>query len=229
MPRLPVDGNKVIEHRITLGTFERQQLERLIDGLQIRNIGTGIGAATDPLEALFGTLTGTVGGGFVVAWALKRYFGIDVPIPTDGEDLFEVWHAIVEAVGITPEQRQEIDQRINAIKTEAAEDSRFAAVSIVSIARRIELAVADILFGKKDSVTNAPELYEQPIDYPDVPIDPGLKPTQDEYRQAVAARWLDGTYPFSYARDLLVANGGLSSVGASEYLNQYEAQMTGSN
>ena len=50
MPRLPVDGKKVIEHRITLGTYEREQLNRMVDGLQIRNIGQGFGAATDPLS-----------------------------------------------------------------------------------------------------------------------------------------------------------------------------------
>jgi len=27
VPRLPVDGKKVVEHRVSLGTFERQQLE----------------------------------------------------------------------------------------------------------------------------------------------------------------------------------------------------------
>ena len=83
MPRLPVDGNKVVEHRITLGTYEREQLNRFVDGMQVRNIGQGFGAATDPLEALFNTTTGTVGGAFAIAWALKRFFGVDVPIPTD--------------------------------------------------------------------------------------------------------------------------------------------------
>lgn len=226
MPRLPVDGKKVIEHRITLGTYEREQLNRMVDGLQIRNIGQGFGAATDPLEALFQTTTGTVGGAFVVAWALNRFFGLDIPL-TDMDDLNEIWAAIVSALGISPEQRQEIDDRINAIKTEAAQDSKFAAVNIVSITRRLELAIADILFGKKDSVTNAPELYEQPIDYPDVPIDPGLKPTPDEYRLAVAARWYEGTYPFSYARDLLVQSG-MTQAGAAEYLNNYEKDQSGS-
>ena len=226
MPRLPVDGKKVIEHRITLGTYEREQLNRMVDGLQIRNIGQGFGAATDPLEAMFNTTLGTVGGAAIVAWAMKRFFGLEIPIE-DKDDLLEMWAAIIGALGITPEQRQDIDARITAIKTEAAEDAKFAAVNIVSITRRLELAIADILFGKKDSVTNAPELYEQPIEYPDVPIDPGLKPTPDEYRLAVAARWYDGTYPFSYARDLLVQSG-MTQAGAAEYLNNYEKDQSGS-
>ena len=225
MPRLPVDGKKVIEHRITLGTYEREQLNRFVDGMQVRNIGQGFGAATDPLEAMFNTTLGTVGGAAIVAWAMKRFFGLDIPLD-DKDDLIEWWTTIIGALGISPEQRQEIDERINAIKTEAAEDSKFAAINIVSITRRLELAIADILFGKKDSVTNAPELYEQPIDYPDVPIDPGLKPTPEEYRKAVAARWYEGTYPFSYARDLLIQSG-MTSAGAAEYLNNYEKDQSG--
>ena len=226
MPRLPVDGNKVIEHRITLGTYEREQLNRFVDGMQVRNIGQGFGAATDPLEALFNTTTGTVGGAFLVAWALKRYYGLDIPL-TDLDDLNEIWAAIVTALGISPEQRQKIDDRINAIKTEAAQDSKFAAINIVSITRRLELAIADILFGKKDSIVYSPEEYEEPPTYEDVPVDPGLKPTPEEYRQAVAARWFEGTYPFSYARDLLVGSG-MTAAGAAEYLNNYEKQMSGS-
>ena len=74
MPRLPVDGNKVVEHRITLGTYERDQLNRFVDGLQIRNIGQGFGAATDPIEALFATTTGTVGGAFFIAYCLKHTY-----------------------------------------------------------------------------------------------------------------------------------------------------------
>ena len=45
MPRLPVDGKKVIEHRVTLGTYERQQLDTLVTGVTVKNVG-------DPLVAL---------------------------------------------------------------------------------------------------------------------------------------------------------------------------------
>ena len=112
MPRLPVDGNKVVEHRITLGTFERQQVERFIDGMQIKNIGTGIGAATDPVEAVFSTTLGTIGGVFFVAWGLKRFFDIDVPIPTDLEDVTEGWNAILSAIQLDKEGREKLAEYI---------------------------------------------------------------------------------------------------------------------
>ena len=35
MPRLPVDGNKVIEHRITFGSKERMLLEDLVTSYRI--------------------------------------------------------------------------------------------------------------------------------------------------------------------------------------------------
>lgn len=219
MPRLPVDGNKVIEHRITLGTYERQQLERFIDGMQIRNIGQGFGAATDPLEALFNTTTGTVGGAFFVAWALKRFFGIDVPIPTDAEDLTEIWAAINNAIGLTPEERQELKERQDAVKKELADEAAIFPVRLLGVATRIEQAITDFLFGKADSYANAPDLYEQPTEYPDVDIDPGLEQTPEEYRAAVAARYVDGSYPFSYARYLLMQNG-MTELTASNYLNE---------
>lgn len=42
MPRLPVDGSKVIEHRITLGTKERQILESVMTAYSFRNVATPI-------------------------------------------------------------------------------------------------------------------------------------------------------------------------------------------
>ena len=40
MPRLPVDGKKVVEHRITLGQFERTMLNDLVSSKQFNNIAT---------------------------------------------------------------------------------------------------------------------------------------------------------------------------------------------
>lgn len=219
MPRLPVDGTRVIEHRITLGTYERQQLERFIDGMQIRNIGQGFGSATDPLEAIFNTTLGTVGGAFFVAWILKRYFGIDVPLPTDAEDLTEIWAAINSAVFLTPEERQELKERQEAVKREFADEARIFPVRLLGVAKRVEAAITDFLFGKADSYANAPDLYEQPTEYPDVDMDAGLQQTPEEYRAAVAARYVDGTYPFVYARMLLMQNG-MTELTASNYLDE---------
>ena len=116
MPRLPVDGKKVIEYRITLGTYEREQLNRYVDGMQVKNIGTGIGSITDPIEALFSTTMGTIGGVYFAAWALKRFFDIDVPIPTDLEDIQEGWALILDAVNLDQEGREKLAKYVEDIQ-----------------------------------------------------------------------------------------------------------------
>ena len=40
MPRLPVDGKKVIEHRISFGTKERQMIDRVVGSYQFNRIAT---------------------------------------------------------------------------------------------------------------------------------------------------------------------------------------------
>ena len=37
-PRLPVDGKKVVEHRVTLGAYEREQLDTMVTGVTVKNI-----------------------------------------------------------------------------------------------------------------------------------------------------------------------------------------------
>jgi hypothetical protein len=219
MPRLPVDGNKVIEHRITLGTYERQQLDRFIDGMQIRNIGQGIGAATDPIEALFSTTVGTVGGAFAIAYLLERVFNIDVGIPTDTDDILEIWNSILDALNPTKEIRQNIQEKIEAIREDTAETINESPIQQVTI-RNLKKRLADILFGEVDSVKYEPDLYVSPINYSEQPdMDQGLQQTPEDYRAAVAARYVDGTYQFSYARYLLIQNG-MSSAAASTYLDE---------
>ena len=67
MPRLPVDGKKVIEHRITLGTFERERLDTLITGLTIKNIGT-------PAVALLNDVTGMI----AIVAIIDQLFGYQI-------------------------------------------------------------------------------------------------------------------------------------------------------
>ena len=77
--RLPVDGKKVQEFRITLGTFERQQLESLVTAVQVERITKGINniATAD----LFLSPTKMIL--FVEAVAtLLEILGIETPIPT---------------------------------------------------------------------------------------------------------------------------------------------------
>jgi len=52
VPRLPVDGKRVIEHRVSLSGFERQQIDTLITGLTVRNVGQPIIALLSDASAL---------------------------------------------------------------------------------------------------------------------------------------------------------------------------------
>ena len=67
MPRLPVDGNKVVEHRVTLGTYERQQLDTLVTGVTVKNVG-------DPLVALLSDVSAIA----VLAGILEALGVIDI-------------------------------------------------------------------------------------------------------------------------------------------------------
>jgi|TARA_R110000824_G_scaffold286710_1_gene474857 hypothetical protein len=50
--RLPVDGKKVQEFRITLGTFERDRLDTLITGLTVKNIANPFVALISDVSAM---------------------------------------------------------------------------------------------------------------------------------------------------------------------------------
>ena len=52
MPRLPVDGKKVIEHRFSMGQFERDQLDTLITGITVKNVATPAVALLSDVSAL---------------------------------------------------------------------------------------------------------------------------------------------------------------------------------
>ena len=52
MPRLPVDGKKVIEHRITLGSKERQLLDNVATSYSINKIATPLVSLISDVSAL---------------------------------------------------------------------------------------------------------------------------------------------------------------------------------
>ena len=76
MPRLPVDGKKVIEHRITFGTKERMVLEDLSTSIRISAI-TGDVPITEILSDPKKVITLVE----ALATALE-IMGIETPIPT---------------------------------------------------------------------------------------------------------------------------------------------------
>ena len=52
MPRLPVDGKKVVEHRITFGTKERELAEGALAAYQFNRVGTPIVASLSDVSFL---------------------------------------------------------------------------------------------------------------------------------------------------------------------------------
>ncbi len=52
MPRLPVDGKKVIEHRISLSGVERQALEDFVFANNINKVGTPLVALISDVSAM---------------------------------------------------------------------------------------------------------------------------------------------------------------------------------
>ena len=83
MPRLPVDGKKVIEHRITLGTKEREMFQELATSYRI----SAISGNDSIIEVLgdFGKLTALLGtiGGVLELLGITDVFDIDDNIKAD--------------------------------------------------------------------------------------------------------------------------------------------------
>jgi hypothetical protein len=52
MPRLPVDGKRVIEHRITFGTKERELLDNVATSYSINKVATPLVALISDISAL---------------------------------------------------------------------------------------------------------------------------------------------------------------------------------
>ena len=52
MPRLPIDGTKVKEFRLTLGTFERERIDTLITAIAINRVSTPLVALLSDVSAL---------------------------------------------------------------------------------------------------------------------------------------------------------------------------------
>ncbi len=249
MPRKPTE--KVVEHRFTLGNYERDQLNRFIDGMQIKNIGTGIGAITDPIEAMLSNTLGTVGGVFLVSWALKRFFDIDVPIPTDLEDVTEGWNAILGAVQLDKEGRERLDAYIESLglQKKASLFGRVAAqiipgAPVVSVGYSFLKNMSNFIFTPIDNPRYDPNYSGIAPDY----IDPGLAgerppsgippemPGDEEEGTAIWQRasneqigdmWIGGQITIAQAINYLMRKNGWSYVYSANWLNEYEMQKNG--
>ena len=85
MPRLPVDGKKVIEYRMTLGTYERERLDELVTSIQIKNIGT-------PIVEIMKDVSATA----ILLIMLSELLGFDFKIPEIVDDAGDLVKAFVE-------------------------------------------------------------------------------------------------------------------------------------
>jgi hypothetical protein len=243
MPRKPTE--KVIEHRFTLGNYERDQLNRFIDGMQVRNIGTGIGAATDPIEAMLSNTLGTVGGVFLVSWALKRFFDIDVPIPTDLEDVTEGWNAILGAVQLDKEGRERLDAYIETLGLQKKASLLGAflpqiipGAPVVSIGYSFLKNAANFVFTPIDNPRFDPNYSGITADY----VDPGLageRPPsgvppempgdeeegtaiwQTSSNEQIGDMWLSGQITISMAINYLMRKNGWSYLFSNNWLDDY--------
>ncbi len=226
-------------------------MNRFIDGMQVKNIGTGVGAITDPIEAMLSNTLGTVGGVFLVAWGLKRFFDIDVILPTDLEDVTEGWNAILAAVNLDKEGRERLDAYIESLglQKKASILSPFLGqiipgAPVVSIGYSFLKNVSNFIFTPIDNPRFNPNYSGIAPDY----IDPGLSgerppsgispemPGDEEegtaiWQQAsneqIGDMWLSRQITIAQAINYLIRKNGWSYVYSSDWLNDYERQKQG--
>ena len=79
MPRLPVDGKKVIEYRITLGQKERDMVDTLITGATVKNVA-------NPIVSLLKDNTALVAL-YVFLVALYPKWAKDLGLPDDWAEI----------------------------------------------------------------------------------------------------------------------------------------------
>ena len=104
MPRLPVDGKKVIEHRITFGTKERELLDSLTTTMAFKNVAT-------PTVSLLKDVTGMI----IFVGLLNEFFGLNIELAgvTDVDELMSaIKTAFEEAKTLRDELRETPDNPI---------------------------------------------------------------------------------------------------------------------
>jgi len=226
-------------------------LNRFIDGMQVKNIGTGVGAITDPIEAMLSNTLGTVGGVFLVAWGLKRFFDIDVILPTDLEDVTEGWNAILAAVNLDKEGRERLDAYIESLglQKKASILSPFLGqiipgAPVVSIGYSFLKNVSNFIFTPIDNPRFNPNYSGIAPDY----IDPGLSgerppsgispemPGDEEegtaiWQQAsneqIGDMWIASQITIAQAINYLMMKNGWSYLFANNWLDDYSRQKLG--
>ena len=120
--RLPVDGKKVSELRLTLGTFERNQLDTLVTGLTVKNVANpfvNLISDISALSFLFSAYMTYVYGDDVLQFISKEYTDVTQIIRdyqfVKGEANIIIKNAIPFGLGFLPSI---INDAINIIQGE---------------------------------------------------------------------------------------------------------------
>ena len=100
MPRLPVDGKKVIEHRITFGTKERDLLESFSTAYTVKSVLPSISEIMTDATALY-----------AIGVLIEVIFDVDLPFIYTTDDAQELWQGLETSfknLEVTREQRTSI-------------------------------------------------------------------------------------------------------------------------
>lgn len=99
MPRLPVDGKRVVEHRITLGQYEREQLDSVVTGVTFRNVANPMVALLSDVSALvaLGGILEALGIVDITGWVKKNTWADEI-INGIGSGLYDSYEAAMLAI-----------------------------------------------------------------------------------------------------------------------------------
>jgi len=131
MPRLPVDGKKVVEHRITFGTKERDMIEGALTGYQFKSVATPVVAGMSDVSFMV-----------VLAGLLAIYYPAIV-VPTGQETMTEIVDAIVtgieKSVALAAEKAGDIPGQVYEAGKEAG--SNLAGQAVEGVESTLETVI----------------------------------------------------------------------------------------
>ena len=102
-----MDGNKVVEHRITFGTKERDMIEGALAAFQFNRVASPLVAGMSDVSFM------------VVLGTLLGYIFPKIVIPTGAAGIEEVMEAIDTGIRESLEDRLEQRQEFNELQNEA--------------------------------------------------------------------------------------------------------------
>ena len=83
VPRLPVDGKKVVEHRITFGTKERELIDQFSLSYRINSVAPSFAEIVKDATALY-----------AIGVAIEIIFDVNLPFIVTTDDAQELWDGL---------------------------------------------------------------------------------------------------------------------------------------